>query len=85
MGYSLNQMGLFEGVIRDPHNRTKKLHSGMKFAITHRDRLMLYEGTLKEGSSERRIFEILGTFSPTGQSGTHPCFKVYPGKSLINV
>lgn len=28
MGYSLNQRGLYAGVIRDPNDRKKKLHEG---------------------------------------------------------
>ncbi|CAL1698496.1 unnamed protein product [Somion occarium] len=44
MGYSLNQKGLFAGVVRDPHDRTRKLNQGTNIA----------------SSSERQIFEILG-------------------------
>ncbi len=29
MGYSLNQRGLWEGVVRDPSNRTRKLNTSM--------------------------------------------------------
>lgn len=28
MGYSLNQKGLYAGVVRDVHDRTKKLNQG---------------------------------------------------------
>ncbi|CAL1698514.1 unnamed protein product [Somion occarium] len=44
MGYSLNQKGLFAGVVRDPHDRARKLNHGTNIA----------------SSSEREIFEILG-------------------------
>lgn len=42
-GYSLNQKGLWAGVIRDPKDRSKKLH----------------EGTLIASETEREIFDIL--------------------------
>lgn len=44
MGMSLNQRGLFQGVVRDIHDRTKKL----------------CPGSLLCSDSERKIFEILG-------------------------
>ncbi|KAI0714218.1 hypothetical protein C8T65DRAFT_694947 [Cerioporus squamosus] len=44
MGYSLNQRGLFAGVIRDPSDRRKKLHDGKVIA----------------SESEEEIFRILG-------------------------
>ncbi|KAI0758829.1 hypothetical protein C8Q74DRAFT_1209393 [Fomes fomentarius] len=44
MGYSLNQRGLYAGVIRDPNDRKKKLH----------------EGTLIASETEQEIFRILG-------------------------
>ncbi|PBK99506.1 hypothetical protein ARMGADRAFT_919392 [Armillaria gallica] len=43
MGYSLNQRGLWEGVVRDPSNRTKKLNTG----------------TIKASETEEEIFKIL--------------------------
>ncbi|KAF8522770.1 Nucleotidyltransferase [Hysterangium stoloniferum] len=44
MNMSLNQRGLYQEVIRDPHDRSKKLS----------------QGTLLCSDSERKIFEILG-------------------------
>ncbi|KZS86671.1 Nucleotidyltransferase [Sistotremastrum niveocremeum HHB9708] len=44
MGYSLNQRGLYKGVVRDPRDRNKKLSPG----------------TLMDGLSEKEIFDILG-------------------------
>ncbi|KII94194.1 hypothetical protein PLICRDRAFT_419236 [Plicaturopsis crispa FD-325 SS-3] len=44
LGYSLNQRGLFGGVIRDPRNRTIKLSTG----------------TLVASETEQEIFKILG-------------------------
>ncbi|KIJ41924.1 hypothetical protein M422DRAFT_75575 [Sphaerobolus stellatus SS14] len=44
MNMSLNQRGLFQGIVRDPKDRTKKLCAG----------------TLLCGHSEKKIFEILG-------------------------
>ncbi|KAF8591655.1 Nucleotidyltransferase [Ramaria rubella] len=44
MNMSLNQRGLFQGVVRDPQDRTKKLCTG----------------SLLCSDSERKIFEILG-------------------------
>ncbi|KZV95895.1 hypothetical protein EXIGLDRAFT_671776 [Exidia glandulosa HHB12029] len=44
MGYSLNQRGLYKGVIRDPRDRTVKLDSGELFA----------------SRTEREIFDALG-------------------------
>ncbi|KAK0501362.1 hypothetical protein EDD18DRAFT_1142443 [Armillaria luteobubalina] len=43
MGYSLNEKGLWEGVIRDPSNRSKKLNNG----------------TIKASETEEEIFKIL--------------------------
>ncbi|KAK0202659.1 DNA polymerase lambda [Desarmillaria ectypa] len=43
MGYSLNQRGLWEGVVRDPSNRTKKLNTG----------------SIKASETEEEIFKIL--------------------------
>ncbi|KAK0188998.1 DNA polymerase lambda [Armillaria mellea] len=43
MGYSLNEKGLWEGVIRDPSNRSKKLNTG----------------TIKASETEEEIFKIL--------------------------
>ncbi|KAJ7658507.1 hypothetical protein B0H17DRAFT_1096959 [Mycena rosella] len=43
LGYSLNQKGLFAGVVRDPRNRSKKTN----------------EGTLVASETEEQIFKIL--------------------------
>ncbi|EPQ56002.1 Nucleotidyltransferase [Gloeophyllum trabeum ATCC 11539] len=44
MGYSLNQRGLYAGVVRDPSNRTVKLN----------------EGNIIASETEEEIFRILG-------------------------
>ncbi|KAJ7054668.1 DNA polymerase lambda [Mycena amicta] len=44
MGYSLNQKGLFAGVVRNPSNRTEKINAGNIIA----------------GETEEEIFKILG-------------------------
>ncbi|KAK7684455.1 hypothetical protein QCA50_012402 [Cerrena zonata] len=44
MGYSLNQKGLFAGVVRDPQDRTRKLNQGTNIA----------------SATEREIFDKLG-------------------------
>ncbi|TFK48168.1 hypothetical protein OE88DRAFT_1647173 [Heliocybe sulcata] len=44
MGYSLNQRGLYAGVVRDPHDRTKKIS----------------EGNIVASEAEEEIFRILG-------------------------
>ena len=44
MGYSLNQRGLYGGVIRDPRNRRTKLN----------------EGAIVASETEEEIFRILG-------------------------
>ena len=67
MGYSLNQRGISVGVVRDPHNRARKLSKGTP--LSHKAVLRVSSwlmrdgvnvGKLLTGMSEREIFDMLG-------------------------
>jgi len=66
MGYSLNQRGLFQGVVRDPHDRRIKTNTGGCFLISFSfffvpqktDGYVL--GNIIASETEEEIFKILG-------------------------
>lgn len=62
MGYSLNQKGLFAGVIRDPQDRTRKLNQGIVLwsPIVRMAVSRYYLGTNIASATEREIFDKLG-------------------------
>lgn len=61
MGYSLNQRGLYAGVVRDPRNRTVKLNNGIFIACCSRIMLSyLFVGNLIASETEEQIFKALG-------------------------
>lgn len=60
MGYSLNQRGLFGGVVRDPRDRRKKLNTGeISDHYHHLYSLTLTLGYLVASETEEEIFKIL--------------------------
>lgn len=66
MGYSLNQKGLFAGVVRNPSDRRQKLSDGALFqfvAPNPRFLLKVHDtliGTNIASATEEEIFEKLG-------------------------
>jgi hypothetical protein len=62
-GKSLNQRGLFDGVIRDKNDRTKKLHPG-EFNLAHYHPSKMgsdpHPGRRIAGETEEEIFRLLG-------------------------
>ena len=63
MGYSLNQKGLYAGVVRDPRNRQVKTNDGalldywrLKVFFDHSH----FAGTIIASETEEEIFKILG-------------------------
>lgn len=59
-GFSLNQRGLYEGVIRDPSDRKKKLSAGSLWFHLHHFFSCLFIGNLIASDTEEQIFEMLG-------------------------
>jgi DNA polymerase lambda len=62
MGYSLNQRGLFGGVVRDPRDRRVKLNQGeISYSLTAvaNDKSLLSVGSLVASETEEEIFKIL--------------------------
>ena len=62
MGYSLNQKGLFGGVVRDPRDRRVKLNIGTASYPASYPSLLLRSsplGTLVASETEQEIFKIL--------------------------
>lgn len=63
MGYSLNQRGLYHGVIRNPSHRQEKLERGMippSVNILPRSHPVLFAGQILASETEKEIFKILG-------------------------
>ena len=62
MGYSLNQRGLYHGVIRNPSRRQEKLENGIVLLVGVR-RVLLNRwcsGQILASETEEEIFRILG-------------------------
>ncbi|KAJ4480856.1 DNA polymerase lambda [Lentinula aciculospora] len=62
MGYSLNQRGLYAGVVRDPRNRTVKSNIGISitFLLWWNCASILSTGNLIASETEEQIFKALG-------------------------
>jgi DNA polymerase lambda len=62
LGYSLNQKGLFAGVVRDPRNRMVKLNTGWFFVYCEGrpffDAMRI--GNIVASETEEEIFHMLG-------------------------
>jgi DNA polymerase lambda len=59
MGYSLNQRGLFGGVVRDPKDRRIKLNKGEVFIMDSIAENNNSVGSLVASETEEEIFKIL--------------------------
>ena len=63
MGYSLNQRGLYEGVVRDVQNRTIKTNTGEMIYFNEFDPMLTWAlfctGTVLASETEQDIFRIL--------------------------
>ena len=62
MGYSLNQRGLYAGIVRDPHDRRVKLTEGQPLASQCLDALLTWPfrlGHIVASETEEEIFKIL--------------------------
>jgi DNA polymerase lambda len=63
MGYSLNQRGLYAGIVRDPHDRRVKLTEGQSASwrehLLSPEILSMYSGYIVASETEQEIFKIL--------------------------
>jgi DNA polymerase lambda len=63
LGYSLNQRGLFAGIVRNPRNRHEKLNKGnVTASVVSREIIVLHwlVGYVIASETEEEIFKILG-------------------------
>jgi DNA polymerase lambda len=63
IGYSLNQRGLYAGVVRDPRDRRVKLNDGVWYSsayLVKTDNNSPAAGNIVVSEREEDIFEILG-------------------------